>query len=131
LLVKWETARTLVPEPEIKFSKFNKSAILSLGSCDGAVKEALVQLEDKNVGLNYCRVKAFPFSESVRDFIDKHDCVYVVEQNRDAQLRSLLILDIEAPQEKLVSLLHYDGMPIGADFVVNRVLEEVAKGRAA
>jgi len=131
LLVKWETARTLVPEPEIKFSKFNKSAILSLGSCDGAVKEALVQLEDKNVGLNYCRVKAFPFSESVRDFIDKHDCVYVVEQNRDAQLRSLLILDIEAPQEKLVSLLHYDGMPIGADFVVDRVLEEVAKGRAA
>ncbi len=131
LLVKWETARTLVPEPEIKFSKFNKSAILSLGSCDGAVKEALVQLEDKNVGLNYCRVKAFPFFESVRDFIDKHDCVYVVEQNRDAQLRSLLILDIEAPQEKLVSLLHYDGMPIGADFVVNRVLEEVAKGRAA
>ena len=131
LLVKWETARTLVPEPDIKFSKFNKSAILSLGSCDGAVKEALVQLEDKNVGLNYCRVKAFPFSESVRDFIDKHDCVYVVEQNRDAQLRSLLILDIEAPQEKLVSLLHYDGMPIGADFVVDRVLEEVAKGRAA
>jgi len=131
LLVKWETARKLVPEPEIEYSKFNKNAILSLGSCDGAVKEAMVQLEDKNVGLNYCRVKAFPFSESVRDFIDKHDCVYVVEQNRDAQLRSLLILDTEAPQGKLVSLLHYDGMPIGADFVVNRVLEEVAKGRAA
>lgn len=131
LLVKWETARTLVPEPEIEYSKFNKSAILSLGSCDGAVKEALVQLQDKNIGLNYCRVKAFPFSQSVRDFIDKHDCVYVVEQNRDAQLRSLLVLDIEASQQKLVSLLHYDGMPIGANFVVDRVLQEVAKGRAA
>jgi len=131
LLVKWETARTLVPEPEVEYSKFNKSAILSIGSCDGAVREALVQLKDKNVGLNYCRVKAFPFPESVREFIDKHDLIYVVEQNRDAQLRSLLILDADISQEKLVPLLHYDGMPIGADFVVNRVLEEVAKGRAA
>jgi 2-oxoglutarate ferredoxin oxidoreductase subunit alpha len=131
LLVKWETARTMVPEPEIEYSKFNKSAILSVGSCDGAVKEALVRLQDKKVGLNYCRVKAFPFPQSVREFIDKHDCVYVVEQNRDAQLRSLLMLDAEVPQEKLVSLLHYDGMPIGANFVVDRVLEELAKGRAA
>ncbi|RLA32194.1 MAG: 2-oxoacid:acceptor oxidoreductase subunit alpha, partial [Gammaproteobacteria bacterium] len=131
LLVKWETARTLVPEPEVEYSKFNKSAILSIGSCDGAVREALVQLKDKNVGLNYCRVKAFPFPESVREFIDKHDLIYVVEQNRDAQLRSLLILDAEISQEKLIPLLHYDGMPIGADFVVKRVLEEVAKGRAA
>ena len=131
LLVKWETARTLVPEPAVEYSKFNKSAILSIGSCDGAVREALVELKDKNVGLNYCRVKAFPFSASVREFIDKHDIVYVVEQNRDAQLRSLLILDAEINQEKLVPVLHYDGMPIGADFVVNRVLEEAAKGRAA
>jgi len=131
LLVKWETARTLVPEPEVEYSKFNKSAILSIGSCDGAVREALVELKDKNVGLNYCRVKAFPFSASVREFIDKHDIVYVVEQNRDAQLRSLLILDAEISQEKLVPVLHYDGMPIGAEFVVNRVLEEAAKGRAA
>ena len=131
LLVKWETARTLVPEPEIEYSKFNKSAILSIGSCDGAVREALVQLKGENVGLNYCRVKAFPFSESVREFIDKHDIIYVVEQNRDAQLRSLLILDAEISQEKLIPLLHYDGMPIGANFVVKRVLEEVAKGRAA
>jgi len=131
LLVKWETARTLVPEPEFEYSKFNKSAVLSIGSCDGAVREALVQLKDKNIGLNYCRVKAFPFSESVREFIDKHDIIYVVEQNRDAQLRSLLILDSEISQEKLIPLLHYDGMPIGADFVVKRVLEEVAKGRAA
>jgi len=131
LLVKWETARTMVPEPEIEYSKFNKSAILSVGSCDGAVKEALVRLQDENIGLNYCRVKAFPFSQSVREFIAKHDCVYVVEQNRDAQLRSLLMLDAEVPQEKLVSLLHYNGMPIGANFVVDGVLEELAKGRAA
>ena len=131
LLVKWETARTIIPEPEIEYSKFNKSAILSLGSCDGAVKEALMHLKDKSVGLNYCRVKAFPFTESVIDFIDKHERVYVVEQNRDAQLRSLLILDANADPGKLVSMLHYDGMPVNASFVIDRVLGEMAKGRAA
>jgi 2-oxoglutarate ferredoxin oxidoreductase subunit alpha len=110
LLVKWETARTLVPEPEIVYSKFNKAAILTVGSGNGACKEALDRLNKQNVGLNYCRVKAFPFSESVKEFIDKHEVVYVVEQNRDAQLRTLLILDSEVSPDKL---------------------EEISKGRAA
>ena len=131
LLVKWETARGMVPEPEIEYSKFNKAGIVSVGSCDGAIKEALVELKKRNVGLNYCRVRAFPFSDAVRDFIDKHDAVYVIEQNRDAQLRSLLILDIDADPSKIVSMLHYNGIPISAAFVVDRVLEELAKGRAA
>ncbi len=131
LLVKWETARTMVPEAEIRYSKFNKSAILTVGSGDGACKEALDRLEAESIGLNYCRVKAFPFTNAVRDFIEQHEVVYVVEQNRDAQLRMLLINDIDADQQKLVSLLHYNGMPINAGFVVDRVLEEIAKGRAA
>ncbi len=131
LLVKWETARRMVPEAEIRYSKMNKAALLTIGSGDGACKEALDRLAANNVGLNYCRIKAFPFTESVRDFIGKHDIVYVVEQNRDAQLRTLLINDIEADQDKLVSLLHYNGMPINSGFVVDRVLDEIAKGRAA
>jgi 2-oxoglutarate ferredoxin oxidoreductase subunit alpha len=131
LLVKWETARKIVPEPEIEYSKMNKNAIISLGSCDGAVKEALVHLRKKNIGLNYCRVKAFPISASIRDFVSKHERVYVVEQNRDAQLRSLLILDVDIDPARLVSMLHYNGMPISSTFVVERVLEEMAKGRAA
>jgi 2-oxoglutarate ferredoxin oxidoreductase subunit alpha len=131
LLVKWETARELVPAAEIEYSKFNSSAILSIGSCDGAVREALVALGEQNIGLNYCRVKAFPFTDAVRDFIDKHERIYVVEQNRDAQLRTLLMLDIDADPKKLVSMLHYNGLPISADFVVDRVLEETAKGEAA
>jgi 2-oxoglutarate ferredoxin oxidoreductase subunit alpha len=131
LLVKWETARGLVPAPEIECSKFNKRAILSLGSCDGAVKEALHRLKDQGTGLNYCRVKAFPFSDAVVDFIDRHERVYVVEQNRDAQLRSLLMLDIEADARKLAPILHYDGMPLAANFVVLKVQEDLAKGRAA
>jgi 2-oxoglutarate ferredoxin oxidoreductase subunit alpha len=131
LLAKWETARTMVPEAEIRYSKFNKAAILTLGSSDGACKEAIDRLEAESTGLNYCRVKAFPFTDSVREFIDKHEVVYVVEQNRDAQLRTLLIDDIDADQDKLVSLLHYNGMPINAGFVVDGVLEEIKKGRAA
>jgi 2-oxoglutarate ferredoxin oxidoreductase subunit alpha len=131
LLVKWETARDMMPAAEIEYSKFNNLAILSVGSCDGAVKEALIHLKDKNIGLNYCRVKAFPFNDDVKEFIDKHERIYVVEQNRDAQLRSLLILDADADPEKLVPMLHYDGMPINAEFVIERVEEEVAKGRAA
>jgi 2-oxoglutarate ferredoxin oxidoreductase subunit alpha len=131
LHVKWKTARDMVPGPEIRYSKFNNSAILSVGSCDGAVKEALVRLNEKNIGLNYCRVKAFPFNDDVKDFIGKHERIYVVEQNRDAQLRSLLILDAEADPEKLVPMLHYDGMPINANFVIEKVEEEITKGRAA
>ena len=131
LLVKWETARTLVPEPEIVYSKFNKAAILTVGSGNGACKEALDRLSAQNIGLNYCRVKAFPFSESVKEFVGKHEVVYVVEQNRDAQLRTLLMLDSGISQEKLVPLLHYNGLPLNPGFVVNKVIEEISKGRAA
>jgi 2-oxoglutarate ferredoxin oxidoreductase subunit alpha len=131
LLVKWETARKMVPEPEIEYSKFNKTGIISVGSCDGAIREALVELKDHNIGLNYCRVKAFPFSDAVREFVANHDRIYVIEQNRDAQFRSLLILDTEAPPAKFVSMLHYNGLPINAAFVVKSVLEEVAGEKAA
>ncbi len=131
LLVKWETARRLVPKPVVRYSKFNKEGILSVGSCDGAVREAMDLLKDRKVGLNYCRVKAFPFGEEVRDFIENHERVYVVEQNRDAQLRSLLMLDLEIDPAKLVAVLHYNGMPINARFVVDELLEKRAQGQAA
>jgi 2-oxoglutarate ferredoxin oxidoreductase subunit alpha len=131
LLVKWETARTIVPKPVIRYSKSNKAGIITIGSGDGACEEAMGRLARQDVNLNYCRIKAFPFSDEVSDFIEQHDVVYVVEQNRDAQLRTLLINDIEADQTKLVPLLHYNGMPITAGFVVDGVLEEIAKGQAA
>ncbi len=131
LLVKWETARSVVPQAQIEYSKFNNAAILTVGSGNAACVEALDRLKKQNVGLNYCRVRAFPFNGDVKDFIDKHEVVYVVEQNRDAQLRSLLILDLDADQTKLVSLLHYHGVPINAGFIVDNVLEEISRGRAA
>ncbi|MGI9271172.1 MAG: 2-oxoacid:acceptor oxidoreductase subunit alpha [Woeseiaceae bacterium] len=131
LLVKWETARTTLPEAEIEYSKFNKSGILTIGSGHGACVEARDRLAAQDLNINYCRVRAFPFSAAVREFIQQHDVVYVVEQNRDAQLRSMLMLDIDADPSKLVSVLHYNGMPLNAGFVVDRVLEEIAKGQAA
>lgn len=131
LLVKFDTARTLVPEPEIEYSKFNNTAIVTVGSCDGAVKEAMDHLKEKSIGVNYCRIKGFPFGEAVREFLDKHEQVYVVEQNRDAQLRSLLILDLEIEPTRLVPVLHYNGMPIHARFVTDRIVAEMAKGQAA
>jgi 2-oxoglutarate ferredoxin oxidoreductase subunit alpha len=131
LLVKFDTARTLVPEPEIRYSKANKIAIVSVGSCDGAVKESLEELKKDDIGVNYCRIKAFPFNDAVREFLDNHEQVYVVEQNRDAQLRSLLILDLEIDPARLVPVLHYDGMPLHARFVTERILAEVARSCAA
>ena len=131
LLLKWETARTLVPEPAIEYSSANKAALLSVGSSDGACIEARDRLEKQKISLNYCRAKAFPFSESIKEFIERHEVVYVVEQNRDAQLRTLLMLDCDADPAKLVQLLHYNGMPINAGFIVNGVLKEMMKGRAA
>ena len=131
LLVKWETARTIVPKPVIRYSQSNTAGIITIGSGDGACEEAMGRLAKQDVNLNYCRIKAFPFSDEVSDFIKQHDVVYVVEQNRDAQLRTILINDIEADQTKLVPLLHYNGMPITAGFVVDGVLEEIAKGQAA
>ena len=131
LLVKWDTARGLVPAPEIEFSRFNECAVLTVGGCEGAVREALGVLAEKGIKLNYCRVKGFPFSAEVSEFIEKHERVYVVEQNRDAQLRSLLILDAGADPERLASALFYDGMPLDAQRVVDHIDEHIAEGRAA
>jgi len=131
LLVKWETARDILPKPDIRYSKFNSTGIITVGSGDGACTEALDRLAKQDIGLNYCRIKAFPFADEVCEFIKQHEVVYVVEQNRDAQLRTLLIIDIEADQGKLVPLLHYNGMPIHSGFVVDKVLQEIAKGQAA
>ena len=121
----------LVPEPVFEGTGKSSIGVLSVGSCDGAVREAMQTLGKEGVAADYCRVKAFPFSASVGEFIEQHDVVYVIEQNRDAQLRSLLILDIEADQDKLVSVLHYNGLPMTATFVVSKIQEHMSKGRAA
>jgi 2-oxoglutarate ferredoxin oxidoreductase subunit alpha len=131
LLLKWETARVMMPQAIINSSEFNKTAIISYGSSDGAAKEALERLKQQNKNYNYCCVKAFPFNDSIKDFIANHDKIFIVEQNRDAQMRSLLILDLEIDPKKLISILHYNGNPIHADFIVDAVVKNEQKGVAA
>jgi 2-oxoglutarate/2-oxoacid ferredoxin oxidoreductase subunit alpha len=128
---KHDTAKELVPAPVIRSKKGVKTAIVSLGSCDGAVREALDVLAREGTEVNYLRVRGFPFSRQVEDFLDHHDRVFVVEQNRDAQLKSLLLLETNVERRKLISILHYGGMPIDARCIVSGISDALAKGAAA
>jgi len=80
--------------------------------------------------MNYMRVKAFPFDEQVEQFIEVHDRIYIVEQNRDAQLRSLLLLETETDPARLLPLLFYDGLPINARGIIESIRKDQAKGKA-
>jgi 2-oxoglutarate ferredoxin oxidoreductase subunit alpha len=124
LLKKWDTAKKLVPKPIVDTSTGSRMGIVSLGSCDGAVREARDILKTKGVVLDYMRVRAFPFGEEVEKFLAEHDVLFVVEQNRDAQLRSLLTLETAVEKSKLRSLLHYSGLPVSSKFIVDGVLAE-------
>jgi 2-oxoglutarate ferredoxin oxidoreductase subunit alpha len=126
LSVKWETARTMVPKPLFKPSpEDTRLGIIAYGSSDGAVIEALDVLAEKGIHLDYMRVRAFPFNEEVKAFMDTHDTVFVVEQNRDAQLRSLLIMETNTDARRLVPVLHYNGMPIPSQCVVEGLCEHL------
>jgi len=127
LLRKFGTAKTLVPKPVIEMAdKRTDVAIVAAGSSDGAVREALVVLAGMGIPVNYLRVRAFPFNDEVERFLAEHRLVFVVEQNRDAQLRSLLTLETQVEKSRLRSLLHYSGLPIYSSFIIEGVLTEVA-----
>jgi 2-oxoglutarate ferredoxin oxidoreductase subunit alpha len=119
---KFATAAKVVPKPVIRRSEGGtKLAVLHFGGTDQAVREALDMLKSTGYELNSIRLKAFPFGEEVKTFLAEHDRVFVVEQNRDAQMRSLLITEAGIPAEKLVPVLNYDGMPLCAAFVRERI----------
>jgi 2-oxoglutarate ferredoxin oxidoreductase subunit alpha len=131
LLVKWETAKKMVPKPILTGSGRNKLGILSLGSCDGAVREATDQLGRRGRQFDYLRVRAFPFGAEVQAFLDSHERVFVVEQNRDAQLLGLLKLETTVDPRKLVSIRQYSGLPIDCRCIVDGVAETLKKVVAA
>lgn len=122
LLKKFETAKSLVPGP-LKFEapKKTKYGVIYFGSTTCAMDEAILTLNDKNILLDRLRIRAYPFNDTVIDFIRNHDRVYVVEQNRDAQLKTLLLDTGKVDPQKLVSVLHYDGNPVTARFIVNDI----------
>jgi len=104
--------------------------VIYYGSTSPAMQEALEVLAAEGVQLDALRLRAFPFSDGVAEFIAAHDRVYVVEQNRDAQMRTLLVNELEIDPARLVKVLHYDGTPITARFITDaitthmRVLQE-------
>ncbi len=128
LMKKWATAKTMMPRAVIDATAGSRAGIVSVGSCDGAIREALDLLKQRGVALDYMRVRSFPFSEDVERFLAAHELLFVVEQNRDAQLRSLLTLETAVEKAKLRSLLHYSGLPISSSFIVEGVLAELRPG---
>lgn len=127
LLKKFATAKKLVPKPELRqASQPTKYGVIYYGSTSPAMVEALDELEKRNIHLNALRIRAFPFGQEVEDFIAAHDRIFVVEQNRDAQLRSLLVNELEIDPARLVKVLHYDGNPITARFIIGGIAERLA-----
>jgi len=132
LLVKWETAGKLVPEARrVDCDQRTSIGVIAYGSSHGAVVEALDRLKDDGIHANYLRLRAFPFGDEVQAFLDDHETVFVVEQNRDGQMRSLLLLETRVSQEKLVSVLHYNGMPIPSDAVTRSIETHVRREAVA
>jgi 2-oxoglutarate ferredoxin oxidoreductase subunit alpha len=131
LLRKFDTAKTLVPQPVRKdASRPARYGVIYYGSTTPAMDEALDVLEAQGKHLNALRVRAFPFPDSVYEFIAEHDKVFVVEQNRDAQLKTLVVTEGGVDPARLPSVLHYDGTPITARFIAGAIsqLIDAAEG---
>lgn len=122
LVKKLETAKTLVPGPSF-YQKNNESEIgvIFFGTSRYAAEEALDIMRADGLKIDAMRLKAFPFSQDVADFIDAHKQVFVVEQNRDAQMRTLLINELEVNPKKLIRVLNFDGTPITADLIIEPI----------
>ncbi len=126
LLRKFDTAKRLVPQPvEHPAERRTAAGAIYFGSTSPAMAEALATLRAQGVHLDALRLRAFPFSEPVRGFIERHERVYVVEQNRDAQMRTLLVNELNVDPAKLVPIVHYDGTPITARFIARAIAERL------
>ncbi|MGB7069105.1 MAG: 2-oxoacid:acceptor oxidoreductase subunit alpha [Pyrinomonadaceae bacterium] len=121
---KWDTARELVPPPE--FYQNSKKSVrapgaIFFGTSTYAAVEAIELLKEEGIHLDALRVRAFPFGKSIVEFITAHESIFVIEQNRDAQFKSLLMIELSTNPEKLISVLNYDGMPITADNIFRQI----------
>ena len=124
---KFVNAPKYLPKPVLAGKGDSEVGIVSLGSCDGAIREALDILGRQKIDVDYLRVKAFPFNSDVEMFLKSHLTIFVVEQNRDAQLKSLLTLETSVEKSKLHSILSYSGFPMSADPVVNGIRAKLAE----
>ena len=127
LLKKFKTAADLVPQPIVhKAAVPTRIGAIYFGSTTPAMREALDVLDEDGIHVDGMRLLAYPFPKSVEQFLAEHDTVFVVEQNRDAQMRTLLINELEANPKHLVKVLHYDGTPITARFIVSAIAAKLA-----
>jgi 2-oxoglutarate ferredoxin oxidoreductase subunit alpha len=126
LLRKFETAKSLVPAPVIRPAKEKtRHGVIYFGSTTAAMKEAMAALEARGLHLDMMRLRAFPFSDAVVEFINAHDQVFLVEQNRDAQMRMLLVNECAIDPARFISILNYDGTPITARFIFDAIAERM------
>jgi 2-oxoglutarate ferredoxin oxidoreductase subunit alpha len=126
LLRKLETAKTIVPKPVLRRAREKtRYGVIYYGSTAPAMDEAFAALEAKGIHLDTLRVRAFPFSDEVVDFIHAHDQVFLVEQNRDAQLQKLIVNECAIDPARFISILHYDGTPITARFITAAIAERM------
>ncbi|MGZ3862621.1 MAG: 2-oxoacid:acceptor oxidoreductase subunit alpha [Bacteroidia bacterium] len=127
LLKKWETAKTKVPPPHAYQDKNkNEYGLIFFGTSTYSSEEAMDILKSEGVQVDAIRLKSFPFNKTVEDFINQHKKVFVIEQNRDAQLRSLLMIELNADPNKLVPVLNYDGMPITAENILGQIKKNLS-----
>jgi len=124
LAQKHAAAARHMPDPVIERREGAHIGVVTVGGCDLAVREALEVLAGRGVVADYLRVRGFPFGRAVEAFLDEHDVLYVVEQNRDAQLRSLLALETGVSKDKLRSVLSYGGFPLSAGTVVDAIARQ-------
>lgn len=129
---KWQTIRKHVPAPEIvKGQGATSAAMLFFGTSTDASFEARDLLAEQGILLDACRLTSFPFHADVEAFLQQYDVIYIIEQNRDAQMCALLQLELQIDPARLRSVLNYDGMPITADRIVERIQQQHAHSTAA
>jgi 2-oxoglutarate ferredoxin oxidoreductase subunit alpha len=128
LLKKWDTAKETVPQPELyQEGNLHNEGIIFFGTTTYSALEALDLLKEQGVEMDAMRLISFPFSKKVEEFVAAHERIYVIEQNRDAQMRSLLINELEVDPKKLVRILNFDGMPITAANICGQIMEKKLK----
>ncbi len=125
LLLKHKEAAGAVPEPVIIRREGARVGMITIGGCDPAVREALDILEDMGRPMDFMRIRAFPFHQKVEEFLAEHDYCYVVEQNRDGQLCSMLILETPVSKDKIRPVLIYSGYPLSAKNVLDVITSKV------
>ena len=127
LLRKFETAKSLVPKPLLyPAEKPARFGAIFYGSTSPSMQEALHVLAERGIHVNALRIRGFPFQEEINDFVASHPWVFVIEQNRDAQLKCMLVNEAKVNQTRLLSILHYDGTPITARFIVEQISQHAA-----